>query len=59
MDLNQSALEKWLNECQLKSMAKYMNKSKNGETYFEFFCLSIIEINFSKTEVNVPNLLWW
>ena len=31
-----------------KIMAKYMNKSKNNETYFEFFCWSIIEINFSK-----------
>ena len=31
-----------------KIMAKYMNKSKTYETYFEFFCWSIIEINFSK-----------
>ena len=31
-----------------KIMAKYMKKSKNYETYFEFFCLSILEINFSK-----------
>ena len=31
-----------------KIMTKYMNKSKNYETYFEFFCWSIIKINFSK-----------
>ena len=31
-----------------KIMAKYMNKSKNYETYFEFFFWSIIEIYFSK-----------
>ena len=31
-----------------KSMAKYMNKSKNYGTYFEFFYWSIIKINFSK-----------
>ena len=38
MDLNPSALEKQLNECQQKIIAKYMNKSKTFETYFEFFC---------------------
>ena len=31
-----------------KIMAKSMNKSKNFETYFEFFYWAIFEINFSK-----------
>ena len=31
-----------------KIIAKYTNKSRNYETYFEFFCWSIIKINFSK-----------
>ena len=31
-----------------KIIAKYMNKSKNYETYCEFFCWAIIEINLSK-----------
>ena len=48
MDLNPSALEKQLNERQWKTMAKYMNKSKTYQTYFEFFCWSIIEFNFWK-----------
>ena len=30
-----------------KIMAKYMNNSKNYETYFEFFCCANIEINLS------------
>ena len=38
MDLNPLALEKRLNECQPKIMAKYMNNGKNYETHFEFFC---------------------
>ena len=47
-NLNPCASEKWLNECGSKMMAKYMNKSKNFETYYEFFCWCLIEINFSK-----------
>ena len=31
-----------------KIMAKYMNNSKNYETYFEFFCWANIENNLSK-----------
>ena len=31
-----------------KIMAIYINKSKNYETYFEFFYWAIIEIHFSK-----------
>ena len=34
-----------------KIMAKYMNNSKNYETYFEFFCWANIEINLSKDVV--------
>ena len=29
-------------------MVKYMNNSKNYETYFEFFCWANIKINLSK-----------
>ena len=31
-----------------KFMAKYLNNSKNYETYFVFFCWVNIEINLSK-----------
>ena len=48
MDLYPFTLEKWLNECQPKSMAHYMNNSKNYETYFEIFCSANIEINLSQ-----------
>ena len=33
-----------------KIMARYMNKSKKYETYFEIFCSAIFEINLSKEE---------
>ena len=40
-------------------MAKYMNKSKNYETYFLSFSADVLlRLTSQKTGIYVPNLLW-
>ena len=57
MDLNPSALEKWLNECQRKIMAKYMNKSKAFGNILSFSADPLLRLTSQKTGVYVLNLL--